>query len=335
MPVRDVAPDEWECRVFIAVAEHRTFVAAAKVLSSESGKDYGSRAVAKVVSKIERWLGAAPFEQTLGRAKVTTDRGEEFLRAARAIVGEYEILRQPSRAVAMPTLACSPHHLRLVARAESGLRVESLERDSYVGATAFARHAVGRLRRDVYQLVVGPPVSGDATLVSKDLYESRLEAMVSADRGPAPLALSELVQQYQIALPPLESRSRRLFEDRVAQWAPALGRAPAQRIAGETATNVLRLHHRPNPTRHAVVAPSDVALAYKPGREFGGTPADRFIWVPIYHRDDDGVVHQLTQRVSVTVKRADAAALFPVMERLRKAVTAFPDLTPDLPAPPP
>ena len=66
MPVRDVAPDEWECRVFIAVAEHRTFAAAAKVLSSESGKDYGSRAVAKVVSKIERWLGAAPFEQTLG-----------------------------------------------------------------------------------------------------------------------------------------------------------------------------------------------------------------------------------------------------------------------------
>lgn len=35
---------------------------------------------------------------------------------------------------------------------------------------------------------------------------------------------------------------------------------------------------------------------------------------------------QLTQRVSVTVKRADAAALFPVMEQLRTAVAHIPDL---------
>src|SRR5258706_242401 len=152
MPVRDVAPDEWECRVFIAVAEHRTFAAAAKALSAQTGKEYGSRAVAKVIAKIERWLGVPPFEQTLRRAKQPTARGEDFLRAARAIVGEYQALREPERAFTVPTLACMPHHLPMVAQAEAalaqkpGLRVEFLERDSYVGATAFGRYAVGRLQ---------------------------------------------------------------------------------------------------------------------------------------------------------------------------------------------
>jgi DNA-binding transcriptional LysR family regulator len=333
MPVRDVAPDEWECRVFIAVAEHRTFAAAAKALSAQTGKAYGSRAVAKVIAKIERWLGVPPFEQTLSRAKQTTTRGEDFLRAARAIVGEYQALREPERAFTVPTLACMPHHLQVVARAEAalaqrpGLRVEFLDRDSYVGATAFGRYAVGRLQRDRYQLVVGPPVSGDATLVSKDLYEARLEAMVPAARGPTPVALTDLVQEYQVFLPPLESRSRRLFEDRLAEWAPGLRNGvPAQRASSETTTNVLRVCHRPNSDRCAVVASSDVALAFKPGREFGGSQTERFVWVPIYHRDADGVIHQLTQRVSVTVKRTDAAALFPVMDQLRRAVSQVPEL---------
>lgn len=341
MPVRDVAPDEWECRVFIAVAEHRTFAAAAKALSAQTGKDYGSRAVAKVVAKIERWLGVPPFEQTLSRAKQTTARGEDFLRAARAIVGEYQALREPERAFTVPTLACMPHHMHVVARAEAalaknpGLRVEFLERDSYVGATAFGRYAVGRLQRDRYQLVVGPPVSGDTTLISKDLYESRLEAMVPTARGTTPIALTELVHEYQVFLPPLESRSRRLFEDRLAEWAPGLRKGvPPQRASSETATNVLRVCHRPNADRCAVVAPSDVALVYKPGREFGGSQAERFVWVPIYHRDSDGVVHQLTQRVSVTVKRTDAAALFPVMDQLRRAVSQVPELAPRLDLPP-
>jgi DNA-binding transcriptional LysR family regulator len=332
MPVRDVAPDEWECRVFIAVAEHRTFAAAAKALSAQTGKAYGSRAVAKVIAKIERWLGVPPFEQTLSRAKQTTPRGEDFLRAARAIVGEYQALREPERAFTVPTLACMPHHLHVVAQAEAALaqrpelRVEFLDRDSYVGTAAFGRYAVARLQRDRYQLVIGPPVSGDATLVSKDLYEARLEAMVPAARGPTPVALTDLVQEYQVFLPPLESRSRRLFEDRVAEWAPGLRKgAPTQRPSHETATNVLRVCHRPS-DRCAVVAASDVALAFKPGREFGGSQAERFVWVPIYHRDGDGVVHQLTQRVSVTVKRTDAAALFPVMEQLRRAVSQVPEL---------
>jgi DNA-binding transcriptional LysR family regulator len=330
VPAHD-APDEWECRVFIAVAEHRTFAAAAKALAAQTGEEYGSRAVAKVVAKIERWLGAPPFEQTLSRAKQTTARGEDFLRAARAIVAEYEALRQPDRGYTQPTLACMPHHVRVAARAEaalarkSGLRVEYLDRTSYMGAAAFTRYAVGRLLRDHYQLVLGPPVA-EPTLVSKDLYQSRLEAMVPAVRGPAPITLTELVERYEVCLPPLDSRSRRLFEDRVAEWLP---RRPDDRpgwSTGETLTNVLRAHHRAPTDRCAVVAPSDVALAFKPGREFGGGLADRFVWVPIYHQDGGGRVHQLTQRVSVTVKRTDAASLFPVMEQLRRAVAQFPDL---------
>jgi hypothetical protein len=148
MPGSRCGAGRWECRVFIAVAEHRTFAAAAKALTAQTGKEYGSRAVAKVIAKVERWLGVPPFEQTLSRAKQTTARGEDFLRAARAIVGEYQALREPERAFTVPTLACVPHHLHMVARAEAalarktGLRVEFLDRDSYVGTAAFGRYAV-------------------------------------------------------------------------------------------------------------------------------------------------------------------------------------------------
>jgi hypothetical protein len=48
--------------------------------------------------------------------------------------------------------------------------------------------------------------------------------------------------------------------------------------------------------------------------------------VPIYHRDEQGTVHQLTQKVCVTMKRAAAPSLFPVVEALRKAVAHVPEL---------
>ena len=333
MPVRDVAPDEWECTVFIAVAEHRTYAAAAKALSARTGDDYGSRAVAKVVAKIEGWLGAPAFEQTVGRAKVTTERGEDFLRAARTIVGEYHALRQPDRSSQQPTLACMPHHIHVVARAEAALArrspiaVQFLERACYVG-DAFNRYAVGRLQRDLYQLIMGPPVPGDRTLVCKDLYEARLEAMMPAATAPPAISLTALVSDHELFLPPPGSRSRRLFQDRIAAWGvPDVHlQTRAERESRETATSVLRVHCRADREHHVVVAASDVALAFKLGREFAGPPAQRFRWVPIYHRDEQGTVHQLTQKVCVTMKRAAAPSLFPVVEALRKAVAHVPEL---------
>src|SRR5690348_10267718 len=167
MPARDVAPDEWECRVFIAVAEERTFAAAAVALVAQTGRAYGPRSVGKVIAKIEQWLGAPAFEERL-RHKQTTQRGELFLHTARTIVDAYQTLRDPARTSDIPTLACMPHHLHFVKRAEAAMRrrhtagkrdlnVEFLDRASSVGQ-AYHQHAVGRLRADVYQLIVGPPM---------------------------------------------------------------------------------------------------------------------------------------------------------------------------------
>jgi hypothetical protein len=69
-----------------------------------------------------------------------------------------------------------------------------------------------------------------------------------------------------------------------------------------------------------VVVPSDVALAYKEGMEFGGRNAERFKWVPIYHRDDDGTEHLLRMEVCVTVRRSNREKLATVVAALQTAV---------------
>ena len=48
----DVAPNEWECRVFIAVAEQGTYLAAAAHLSRQIGRSYTRRAVNQVMKKM-------------------------------------------------------------------------------------------------------------------------------------------------------------------------------------------------------------------------------------------------------------------------------------------
>lgn len=86
---------------------------------------------------------------------------------------------------------------------------------------------------------------------------------------------------------------RKLLEERIAQWKihdPYLHTRVAAETY-ETATSVLRIRneaHRAARDSRVVVVPSDVALIYKPGKDFGGRTADKFKWVPIYHTDDRG-----------------------------------------------
>jgi DNA-binding transcriptional LysR family regulator len=338
MPARDVAPDEWECRVFIAVAEERTFAAAAAALVAQTGRAYGPRSVGKVIAKIEQWLGAPAFEERL-RHKQTTQRGELFLHTARTIVDAYQTLRDPARTSDIPTLACMPHHLHFVKRAEAALRrrhtagkrdlnVEFLDRAASVGQ-AYTQHAVGRLRADVYQLIVGRPMTGEPALVSKDLYEARLEAMVPRSHPDDAISLTDLVQRYRLFLPPIGSRSRRLFEDKIVEYRVPDPRKESRtaRESTETATSVLRARNAgANGDNDVVVAPSDVALAFKEPWEFGGPPGAGFRWIPIFHTDEAGTRHLLKQRVSVTMKRTASAGLFFIVDALRRAVAQFPDL---------
>lgn len=339
MPARDVAPDEWECRVFIAVAEQHTFAAAAAALVAQTGRPYGPRSVGKVIAKIEQWLGAPAFEERL-RHKQTTQRGEQFLHTARTIVDAYQTLRDPTRTSDVPTLACMPHHLHFVKRAEVALRrrhtpgkrdlnVEFLDRATTVGQ-GYGHHVVGRLRTDVYQLIVGPPVLGESALTSKDLYEARLEAMVPRSYPAEAISLADLIQRHRLFLPPIGSRSRRLLEDKIVEWRVPDPRKENRvaRESSETVTSVMRVRNGQglNGDNDIVVAPSDVALAFKEPWEFGGPAGSNFRWIPIVHVDDYGTRHLLRQRVCVTVKRTESASLFFIVDALRRAVAQFPDL---------
>ncbi|MFD0582986.1 helix-turn-helix domain-containing protein [Dactylosporangium darangshiense] len=67
----DVAPNEWECKVFIAVADHGSYLAAAEHLSRQIGRSYTRRAVNQVIKKIEAWLKTPPFEGTHSQKKLT------------------------------------------------------------------------------------------------------------------------------------------------------------------------------------------------------------------------------------------------------------------------
>jgi hypothetical protein len=90
-----------------------------------------------------------------------------------------------------------------------------------------------------------------------------------------------------------EGATGRNLEERIAQWKihdPYLHTRVAAETY-ETATSVLRIRneaHRAARDSRVVVVPSDVALIYKPGKDFGGRTADKFKWVPIYHTDDRG-----------------------------------------------
>ncbi|WP_432987139.1 hypothetical protein [Dactylosporangium sp. CA-233914] len=273
----DVAPDEWECRVFLAVAEHRQHTRAAEALSPTRprhlrDRPYARQLVGKTIARIERWCGEPLFEGNRGQLRLT-ERGREFERAARSVVGEYQLMRRAGRDDGLTSLACLPHHATFVAPAQARLlerfgrvrvAVEYLEPD---------RHVAPELRR--HTLVVGAPATGGGRSVP--LYTARLEAMVPAGIFPhGRLPLEDLLRRYH-PMPHLTG----VPGDRIAAW--GLEGVGAGTSTGDIAGAVLRLRHDSGGRwdGRVLVAPSDAALPFKPGMEFGGRHADRFVWVPV------------------------------------------------------
>ncbi|MER7282347.1 LysR family transcriptional regulator [Dactylosporangium sp. NPDC000244] len=276
----DVAPDEWECRVFLAVAEHRQHTKAAEALSPTRpshlrDRPYARQLVGKTIARIERWCGEPLFEGNRGQLRLT-ERGRDFERAARSVVGEYELMRRPGPGDGLPRLACLPHHAAFVAPAQARL-VERFGRPRVaVEYLEPHRHAAPELHR--HALLIGPPPAAGGRSVR--LYTARLEAMVPAAHFPGVrLALPELLRRYR-PIPHLTG----VPEDRRAAW--GLDRNPGAgtgRPTADTAAAVLRLRHETAARwdGRVLVVPSDVALPFKAGMEFGGRYADRFKWVPV------------------------------------------------------
>jgi len=323
-------PTEWEYRVFIAVAEYGSYEAAARRLAPFRGS-YSRQAVQRIINKIQNYVGEKLLEKVIDRGLALTVAGDRVLQEARQVVALYERIEKARTRPGARTLACSPHHTHFVALAEDRLRhpdgtpgfeVEYLsQRDR--GEQQFMLGPLARLMRDELQLIIGPPIRKDF-LRSTHLYESRLEAMVDRDYPADRLPLASLVADFTAYLQPRDVRARRLLEDAIMA-AGITDPGPAVRVAMETyetATSVMRLRTedpRAGGRRRVVVVPSDVALAYKAGMEFGGRGADRFTWVPVV----DSAGAPLRQETCVTVRAADATALRPVVDALRAGVDAL------------
>ncbi|WP_432836485.1 hypothetical protein [Dactylosporangium sp. CA-092794] len=313
----EVAPDEWECRVFLAVAEHRQHTKAAEALSPSRprhlrDRPYARQLVGKTIQRIERWCGEPLFEGSRGQLRLT-ERGREFERAARSVVGEYQLMRRVAREEGLPRLACLPHHAAFVAPAQARLR----ERFGRPRIAVQYLHDDAGLRGPALLVGAARPAP-DARAIP--LYTARLEAMVPAGRFPAEgLALPELLQRYHPLL-----HLTGVPADRIDAWGL---RGPAAAPAGgsaDIATTVVHLRHEAGAAwdGRILVAPSDVALAFKPGMEFGGRHADRFTWVPLVL---DG---PLTHEVRLTVRRGaeDDEAVPAAIVALQSAVRALPAL---------
>ncbi|GAA4242972.1 hypothetical protein GCM10022255_000080 [Dactylosporangium darangshiense] len=310
-----MAPNEWECKVFIAVADHGSYLAAAEHLSRQIGRSYTRRAVNQVIKKIEAWLKTPPFEGTHSQKKLTP-RGEEFRQAALNILAGYQRMRNEGPAPALPTLACLPHHVYLMTAMEPPKIIIRYLESRHGAPREFRDHAVHLLHTDVYQLIVGPPIADDRALVSKELYTARLLAMVPRSFRSESVRLADLLADYELLLP------RQLLEAKIDEWALEDAYKHATITEDEAATAILRMRNEPATANRVVVAPSDVALAYTTGHDFAGEGADRFRWVPITHQR-----RYLEYPVAVTTRKTEAAKLFPVIAALRDAVAQVPGYT--------
>jgi DNA-binding transcriptional LysR family regulator len=330
----DVAPNEWECRIFIAVAEHRNVSAAAKHLAGQIDGPYGSRSVSKVIRKIEDWCRDRLFEGAYAN-KQLTPKGEEFLERARAVVAEYQLMRSGAPVAGEPALACFPHHVHLVSRAHllhrtaaggPAFTVDYLHQ-RHRRDQAFHDHVVQRLKRDSYRLIIGPPVADDPSVLSRELYQARLEAMMPAAYPDPGIWITDLIRDHDLIVPTEEFRCRRLLEERIIEWNIPDPRRRTRIVAedDDVTTSILRLRNSTDGDGPVVVVPSDVALVFRSGWEFGGRGADRFRWVPVRHQVG-ARVEELRAPVYVTTKRP-ANRLFGIVQALKAAVAELPELS--------
>jgi DNA-binding transcriptional LysR family regulator len=348
MSAGDVAPNEWECRVFVVYAELRTYAAAADALSAQLGRPYSDRAVAKVIRKIARWLPADAFAGTAQRKRLTP-MGDAFLDSARSVVEDYRLMRDRLRigggapgadaerdrapVTGVPTVACLPHHVPFVSRAEvlllnqapagrPKIAVDCLEH-RHQADFVFRDHVVPRLKRGAVQMIIGPRVSDERSLISNPLFVAHLEVMLPRANSFDEIAPAQLIERCRLFLPPRGVDARRLFDEQIAELRDADATAYLAGECDDVATSVLRVRNlwQSSGPKLAVVAGSDVALAFKAGREFGGQHAQRFEWarlVPASGR------RRLTEyRVCVTTRRTDAARYRPIVEALENAAAEF------------
>ncbi|MCW6006522.1 hypothetical protein K1W54_18345 [Micromonospora sp. CPCC 205371] len=339
--VRDRAPDEWDCVVFMAVAETGTRQKAVRLLADRYDEHITVEGVRVILNKINKWLHRPALEEGVGpRGKVRlTPRGLRFLRFCERVRGIYLDERRYFAESHVPTLVCLPHHAMIVKR----LYVDTLEQEpvgeekihilelqqSDRGNESFFDQALWPLTTGAYHLAIGPapPEEFRDELQSDVLYDARLEVFVPADFPGDAMSLDEFVRWPRMShLPPKDSGARMLLENAIATYGiddPGEHRRVASETyeIGSVIECVSLLHERGLPTP-LVLAPSDVALVYKPGMRFGGAGVEHSRWVPLHH---EGAPFRLD--VHVTTANPRPRYLRPLVALLQKICGDEPGLS--------
>lgn len=338
--MRDRAPDEWDCVVFMAVAEAGTRQKAVRLLADRYDEHITVEGVRAILNKINKWLRRPALEEGAGpRGKVKlTPRGLRFLRFCERVRAIYLDERRHFVESHVPTLVCLPHHATIVKKlyvetleehpaGEEKIHIEELQQSDR-GNESFFDQALWPITTGAYHIAIGPPPPEDFQdeLQSDALYHARLEVFVPADFPGAAMSLEEFVRWPRMThLPPKDSSARMLLENAIAEHGIA-DPGEHRRVASETyevgsvIECVSLLHERGLPTP-LVLAPSDVSLVFKPGMRFGGTGAEHSRWVPLHHEGT-----QFTLAVHVTTANPRPRYLRPLVALLQSICADEPRL---------
>jgi hypothetical protein len=337
--VRDGAPSQWDCVVFSAVAKFKSKKRAVEYLFAEYGETIGTKGADSILKKIDSWLKENTFEETHKGALELTIRGKRFLRFANKIVASYQEERTPTTQRILPKIVCLPHHVFITSRLECDLRAQHPNHEDQIiveelrhgdrGDDGFEDEALFPLTLGHHEIAIGGKTTAyEQELQSDSLYTARLEVMVPAGFPRDQVELAELVTEYRALLPPESAHARKLLEEWIAK---AHIEAPVKdlRVVAETYEITMSVQrafddHRRfgDRSRRVVVAPSDVALLYKPGSRFGGAGLEASRWVPLQHEQK-----RLELDVCVTTTNPRPNHLRPIVDRLRAICDAEPRLS--------
>jgi DNA-binding transcriptional LysR family regulator len=339
--IRDGAPDQWACVVFIAVAEYKSRKRAVEYLFDEHGEVITPEGVSAIIRKIEEWLKEPAFEEDKDRRKGNlslTPRGRRFLRFAKRIAASYQEERRPMLERSLPKIVCFPHHVYITSRLECALRREYggfddriiVEELPYTDRSddTFEDRALFPLTLGHHEIAIGGPTAEyQQDLQSDRLYTAHLEALVHIDHELSSLSLADLVTQYRALLAPEDTRARKLLESWIAEHRIA-DPGKKRRVAAESHDIMMSVQRVCDDHRHfgplvrrVVVVPSDVALLYQAGSCFGGTALESSKWVPVQHNGE-----RLNLDVFVTTTNPRPMHLRPIVERIKKICDSDPRL---------
>ncbi|MGN9910544.1 hypothetical protein ACTMTJ_23600 [Phytohabitans sp. LJ34] len=336
--VRDRAPDEWDCVVFMAVVEAGTRQRAVRLLADRYDEHITVEGVRTILLKINRWLGRPALREGVGprgKAELTV-RGQRFQRFCERVRSLYQEERGRLAESDVTRLVCLPHHATIVKTlyvetlaqhpaGEEKVGIEELKQSDR-GNESFFDQAFWPLTTGTYHLAIGqpPPAEFREELQSDLLYESQLEVLVPAEYPGDAMPLAEFVRSVS-HVPPKDSRARILLEERIAANRiedPGEERrvASATYEIGSVIERVALLHEC-GLASPLVLAPSDIALIYKPGMRFGGAGVEHSKWVPLHHETE-----RLTLEVHVTTANPRPNHLRPIVALLKKICADQPRL---------